>query len=231
MWCPMNALLRLLQLTDSSFPTGGYAFSHGIEGLHAMGLLRDEAGVREVAQTHIAETLARLELPAVSHAHIAAGEADFSALVALDHLLTLLKPVPAIRAASARMGRRLLEAALPLYPSPTGDRLLAAVREGPASGHHAVAFGVVAQGAGIGRDEALAGFAAAALNGYVAAAVRLGVIGQAAAQRVITGLEADLAAAIAAAPGVALAEMGGYAPLLDIAGMRQPDLPARLFAS
>ena len=224
-------LLRLLQLTDSSFPTGGYAFSHGIEGLHAMGLLRDEAGVRDVARTHIAESLARLELPAVSHAHAAAGKANLPAVVELDHLLTVLKPVPAIRAGSTRMGRRFLEAALPLYPSPTGEQLLAAVREGQASGQHAVAFGVVAHGASIGRDDALAGFAATALNGYVAAAVRLGVIGQAAAQRVITGLEADLDLAIAAAPGVELADMGGYAPLLDIAGMRQPDLPARLFAS
>jgi urease accessory protein len=227
----MNTLLRLLQLTDSSFPTGGYAFSHGIEGLHAMGLLRDEAGVRDVALTHIAETLARLELPAVSHAHTAARGSDLPALVELDHLLTALKPVPAIRAASTRMGRRLLEAALPLFPSSVGEQLLAAVREGQASGHHAVAFGVVAQGAEIGRDDALAGFAAAALNGYVAAAVRLGVIGQAAAQRVIAGLEPNLVAAIAAAPGVETVDMGGYAPLLDIAGMRQPDLPARLFAS
>lgn len=228
---PTTALLRLLQLTDSSFPTGGYAFSHGIEGLHAAGLIRGEADVRDVAAAHVAETLRWQDLPAVAMAHRHAATSDLAALVGLDALLSALKPVPAFREASVRVGRRTLEAAAPLYGAPMSDRVLAAVRDGVIAGHHAVAFGTVTAGAGITAGDAVAAFGAAALGGYVAAAVRLGVFGQVAAQRVVAELEPALAAAVAAAPSVGEDDLGGYLPLIDIAGMRQPDLAARLFAS
>jgi urease accessory protein len=234
-----SGLLRLLQLSDSSFPTGGYSLSHGLEGLHAMGWIKGEADVRDVALTHIEESLAQQDLPAVSNAHLYASGVDLNAIVALDELLRVLKPVPSFRNASMRVGRRMMESAQPLYSSLIADRYLHAIRNGATDGHHAVAFGVVtcAAGsttgcaAGIERADAVTAFAASSLNSYVAAAVRLGVIGQRAAQRIIATLEPALMAAIAMAPLVALEDLGGYMPLIDIAGMRQPALAARMFAS
>lgn len=242
-----SGLLRLLQLSDSSFPTGGYSLSHGLEGLHAMGWIKGEADVRDVALTHIEETLAQQDLPAVSNAHLCASGVDLNAIVALDELLTVLKPVPSFRNASMRVGRRMMESAQPLYSSLIADRYLHAIRNGATDGHHAVAFGVVtcaagsAAGstagsttgcaAGIERADAVTAFAASSLNSYVAAAVRLGMIGQRAAQRIIATLEPALMAAIAMAPLVALEDLGGYMPSIDIAGMRQPALAARMFAS
>ncbi len=226
-----TALLRLLQITDSSFPTGGYAFSHGLEGLHAMGLIAGEADVRAVAVAHIEETLAGQDLPALWLAHRDATDDDLDGLVALDWLLSALRPVPALRTASTRMGRRTLEATVPLFPSAFADRVLRAIRDGRTPGHHAVAFGVAARSAEIDAMSAVSAFGASSLNSYVAAAVRLGVIGQTAAQRIIAGLEPDLSAAVAATPGTDPEDLGGYLPLIDVAGMRQPSLPARMFAS
>lgn len=226
-----SALLRLLQLTDSGFPTGGYAFSHGLEGLHAMGVIQDEANVREFAHAHIEETLAQQDLPAGHHARRSAAAGDLDALIELDHLLSALKPVPVFRSASTRIGRQTLESALPLHPSPFALAYLESIRRGETPGHHAVAFAVATHAAGIDPGDAVAAFGAAALNGYVAAAVRLGLIGQGAAQRIVSLLELELAAALAAAPHVDINELGGYTPLLDIAGMRQPLLGARMFAS
>ena len=40
-----NGLLRLLQVTDSSFPVGGFAYSHGLESLAA----NERIGEREAA--------------------------------------------------------------------------------------------------------------------------------------------------------------------------------------
>lgn len=230
-----SGLLRLLQLSDSSFPTGGYSLSHGLEGLHAMGWIKGEADVRDVALTHIEETLAQQDLPAVSNAHLCASGVDLNAIVALDKLVTVLKPVPSFRNASMRVGHRMMESAQPLYSSPIADRYLHAIRNGATDGHHAVAFGVMTcaagSAAGIERADAVTAFAASSLNSYVAAAVRLGVIGQGAAQRIIATLEPALIAAIAMAPLVALEDLGGYMPSIDIAGMRQPALAARMFAS
>lgn len=227
----MTTLLRLLQLADSGFPTGAYAFSHGLEGLHAMGLVRAEADVHDFARTHIEETLAQQDLPAAHHTHRLAAGNDLTALIELDHLLSALKPVPAFRSASIRIGRQTLESALPLHPNPIALAYLDAVRRGESPGHHAVAFAIATHAAGIDAASAIAAFGAAALNGYVAAAVRLGVIGQGAAQRIISKLEPVLAAALVEARTLDLQDLGGYTPLIDIAGMRQPALPTRMFAS
>ncbi|MDP9362684.1 MAG: hypothetical protein M3Q10_00380, partial [Chloroflexota bacterium] len=51
------ALLLLLQLADSAFPTGAFAFSHGLEGLLDAGLLRGEADVAAVLRVHVEEGL------------------------------------------------------------------------------------------------------------------------------------------------------------------------------
>lgn len=227
----MTTLLRLLQLADSSFPTGGYAFSHGLEGLHAMGLVRDEADVHEFAHAHIEETLAQQDLPAGYHTHRLADTQDLEGLIRLDRLLTALKPVPAFHNASIRIGRQTLESALPLYPGLFVLAFHDAVRRGETPGHHAVAFAVATHAAGIDAPSAVAAFGSAALNGYVAAAVRLGIIGQGAAQRIISDEEPVLEAALNAAAMLDIDDLGGYTPLIDIAGMRQPTLPARMFAS
>ncbi|MBA3275304.1 MAG: urease accessory protein [Chloroflexia bacterium] len=227
----MTTLLRLLQLVDSSFPTGGYAFSHGLEGLHAMRLVTNEEDVHDVSRTHIEETLAQQDLPADLHAHRLAADNDLDRLTDLDHLLSALKPVPVYRTASVRIGRQTLESALPLHPTPFALAYLGEVRQGETPGHHAVAFAVATHAAGIDAASAVAAFGAASLNGYVAAAVRLGVIGQGAAQRIVSALEPDLERALATAAALDIDQLGGYTPLLDIAGMRQPSLRARMFAS
>ncbi len=227
----MTALLRLLQLTDSAFPSGGYAYSHGLEGLFTAGFLAREPDVLDFARAHIEETLAQQDLPAVHLAHTAARQDDLSALVALDRLLTALRPVPAFRLASTRIGRQTLESSVTLYPAPFVLRYREAVQAGTSPGHHAVAFGGVTAAAAIPVDQAVAGFGANALSGFVAAAVRLGVIGQASAQRIIAQLHPDLARAVADASTLGPDELGGYTPLIDIAGMRQPTLATRLFTS
>lgn len=102
------ALPRLLQIADSGFPTGGYAFSHGIEGLVVGGAVRDAGDLTRLLQVQIEENLAGMELPAMRHAYRAAVAGDLDALLALDDLLTALKPVPSAWAASVEVGHRLL---------------------------------------------------------------------------------------------------------------------------
>lgn len=226
-----STFLRLLQLCDSGFPTGGYAFSHGLEGLHALGIARDAAGVRGFVRAQVEDGLAGIELPAAWHAHAAASAGDLATLLTLDELLDALKPVPAARSASTRVGTRLLEAAGPLLADGMVRRYLAAIREGRGRGHHAVAFAVTLAAAGLGAGETALALGATAVGGYVAAAVRLGVIGQTAAQGIVTELHPLLCVVAERAADVALDDMGGYLPLVDLAGLRQEGLGGRLFAS
>jgi urease accessory protein len=221
-------LLRLLQLIDSGFPTGAFAFSNGLEGLAALEFVRTEAEVRELIETQIHEGLAGIELPAVFAAHRAT---NLDELKRIDELLSALKPIPAFRVASLKVGRRFLESAAPLIDAAYVNGYLASVREGNAEGHHATAVGIVFQAAGIDAESTALALAASAVQGQTAAAVRLGLIGQSAAQRLISSLQPALVSAVAAAREKPMDEWGAYQPMLDLAGMLQPDLTGRLFAS
>jgi urease accessory protein len=222
-------LLRLLQLIDSGFPTGAFSFSNGLEGVAALDLIRNEADVRELIVTQIYEGIVGIELPAVFEAHRATS---LHQLKRLDELLTALKPIPAFRAASIKVGRRFLESAAPLIESDFVDRYLAMVREGKSDGHHATAVGVVFNAAGIVDPNTTAlAIASSTIMGQTAAAVRLGLIGQNAAQRLISSLQPALISAVESARERPIIEWGAYQPMLDLAGLQQPELTGRLFAS
>ena len=231
------ALLRLLQLADSGFPTGAFAFSHGLEGMVAAGLVGGEAGIADLLALAVREGFAGVEGPAMCHAHRAALAEDAAALLTLDATAAALKPVLAFRSGSARVGRRLLESASPLLPAgerPAANALTAyhaAVTGGEAEGHYAVAFGAVMAAAGIAEDTALLTLGAGFAGNLAAAAVRLGVIGQNAAQRTLAALHPALLAACGRARALPVEEMGSFLPMADVAGLRQPTLPGRLFGS
>ena len=85
--------------------------------------------------------------------------------------------------------------------------------------------------AGVDEAAAVTALGAGFVNGLVSAAVRLGIIGQVAAQRIVASLHGSIVQKALAAREMELDDMGGYLPWADIAGLRQPTLTGRIFAS
>jgi urease accessory protein len=224
-------LLRLLQLTDSGFPTGAFSFSHGFEGLMASGAVATERDVAEVIAVHLREGFAGVECPAMAHAWRAAQNGDLKELTALDGLVHAHKPVPVFRNGSIRTGRRLLESALAVTSGPMLDGFRMRVHAGDACGHHAIAFGIVMESVAIDETTAALALGAGFVNGLAAAAVRLGVIGQGTAQRIVAGLHDLLTRCAMRGRATALDDMGAAMTMTDIAGLRQRGLSGRVFAS
>ncbi len=224
-------LLRLLQLTDSGFPTGAFAFSHGLEGLLATGFVTSERDVAAVMTSHIREGFAGVECPAMIHAWRAARARDLAALVVLDGVIDALKPIPAFRAGSLRTGRRLLESSFGVVNGPMLDAVRERVRAGALGGHHPLAFGVLMEAADVDERTASLALGAGFVTGLAAAAVRLGIIGAAAAQRLVAEHHQEIEAMADAGRQTELGEMGAFMPMIDIAGLRQPALAGRVFAS
>ena len=67
-------IARLLQTTDSFYPTGTYAHSFGLEGLTQAGVVRDRATLREFLLGQALPQLGRTELPIAAHVWDAAGD-------------------------------------------------------------------------------------------------------------------------------------------------------------
>jgi urease accessory protein len=201
------------QVLDSSFPSGAYVHSFGLESL-APGEL--EAALTLRVQAH----LARLELVFLRHAYT-------EDLMALDECLHAMLLVREPRDASAAIGTHLLRAACDLF---VDERLHMFLREGRHR-HHPVAFGGIALALGIPDRLAAEAYAFGSMRGQVSAAQRLGWIGQRDAQRTLHALKPAIRAAVAESNGLSLDEAGAFAPTWDIASMAHERADSRMFAS
>lgn len=234
------ALLRLLQLADSGFPSGAFTLSHGLETLAAEGAARNRDELAELILVQLLAKAARSDLVALLAAHDAAGDSaeptDPDAggpdrIAAIDRRLTASKIAAEDRLGSVRVGRRLAAEVARIAPTPALSAFLAAIEKGRTPGNVAIAFGLAASALGIPRRDAALAAASGLAASLAAAAVRLGLIGHGDAQRLIAE-----AAPIAVA-AVDLAEAGDWrdprpsAPQLEIALARHEAAPARLFAT
>ena len=235
------ALLRLLQLADSGFPSGAYALSHGLETLVADGVVRGGDALEGLIQVHLLARFARSDLVALMAAHDAArearqageaAEADGRArIVAIDHRLTASKLAADDRRGSERVGRRFAIEASRLVPGLHLIAFIDAVEARRTPGNAAVAFGLAGQAFGLDRRRTALGAASAQVAGLAAAVIRLGLIGHAAGQRLIAGAAPTILAALDIAAAGDWRDLRPSAPQLDVALARHERASARSFAS
>ena len=218
-----SALWRLLQTTDSLFPTGAFSHSGGLEGLTADGVLSTAEDAERAIDEILRLSFARVDLPACGLAHRAAG--DVPRLIEIDDWIDSLKAPREAREAGRSLGRRRLK----VVAAP--DAYRAAVEDGRSPGQQAVVTGLHAALEGIARDEAMLAFAYGTAAGLVSSAMKLLPLGQTRAQALLTRLGESMPAIVAAADSWSLEDLGSFTPLLDIAAMRHEHARTRLFIS
>lgn len=212
-------LLRALQLADSGFPSGAFAYSWGLERAAENGHV-----TRATFGTWLSiEMLDRwTEFDRVVLANAYHAEDPLLADAQTD-LLFMAEP---LRVQSAEAGQAFLSAAARLG-DPVADRFRAAVLDRHTAGHLAVAQGAVYKSMGLGLELALTTSAHAAAQGLVTAAVRLGLVGALEAQTHLSDLHTMLAPMTT--PPALDAQPASFAPISEIAMMQPAD--GRLFAN
>ena len=225
-WLP-----RLLQTTDSMFPTGAYAHSFGLEGAVQDGLVSDTASLDDFLTNQIVPALRQLELPCARHAFNAARDDDLETLYELDGQYAALKGTHELREASARTGRQRLALLKKIAPHENEwwEKMDAARRDGTLNAHDVIVIGAQGARTNIPLEAVLTAVYYQALAALVTASLKLIRIGQEACQDLLSKHLAEAPAAIKAAREVSPEDMGWFSPTLDIASARHETAYTRLF--
>ena len=218
-------LLRLLQITDSAFPVGGYAYSHGLEWLVAEGRVSNEDGLADLLSTLVSQTVRRQWLPAAARAFMARSQTQ---LRRIDAMLDASISAAAERAAGRAMGQRLMEVCADIIGVTEGSPL-AGLRESPKQ--FAAVFGALGQTFALAELEMLSALGYSLVSSVTQAAVRLGVIGAQASARLVANSLQPLAEAATIVEATRRPAIGSFAPGVELAAMLQPTLRFRMFAS
>lgn len=221
--------LRMLQIVDSAFPLGGFAFSRGLESISKLGLIQDQPGFQRYLHNHLTQ-VACGEIPFINSGFKRIGEGR-------EHLAPVFKvcdaflTIPAVSKASIVQGRSLLSAMRAVYPDLPFAGLVDWLHKCNLSPHLAPTFGVCAGLIGLPHRDTLSGYCYMSLRDQITAAVRLGLLGPHEAQWVLRKALTRLDDAVDSAFHLEYHQAFRSCFALEIAQAHHSRLYSRLFQS
>jgi urease accessory protein len=219
--------VQALQLTDSFFPVGAFAYSDGLETAAANGTVHDGPSL----QTWLHHYLENVFVPCDGLALLKCAEAfrrgDHPSIYGIDEELTAIKPAAAVRNSSRSVGKRLLS----VYSEISGDAGFAVFAKTLPQCNAPVAYAVVMSHRGIDSRDAVLAFGYSRLAGIVSGGLRLISIGQQQAQNLLAGSVERLPELADQIVRMELEPLRSFAPVMDIAQMNHRYVYSRLFRS
>ncbi len=211
-------LMRLLTWLSPAFPTGAFAYSHGLEWAVETHDIRDGETLRVWLEAVIAFGSARTDTVLLRHAHRAADDP-----AALRDLAALARATAAGRERhdeALDQGRAFLRAAAEW-----------GVPDLPEDTPYAIAVGAMAGAHGIDEAASAGAYLQTFTSNLISAAVRLVPLGQTTGLRTLAALEPLILRTVAATAHDTLDDLGGCAFRSDLAAMRHETQYTRLFRS
>lgn len=225
-----SSLLKGLRFVDSFFPSGGYAFSSGLEAAVQGGAVRNAEELSLYVVELLTTGIGEREAVAVGLTHEACVSGSLGIAFKADRELEAMKLGRESRTASRQMGRQVIRLAADRQARhPLIEDFLAAVEAERTPGHLAVSFGLTLAAAGWLKEDSIAAFLYQTSTGFVAAAMKLMPLGQREGQRL---LESWLPVIERVSHKAAHQQvLQSWSPLQDIYAMRHSRLESRLFRS
>lgn len=205
------ALSRLNTWFSPAFPTGGFAWSGGLEAACAKGLVMDKSTL--LAWVETALTLGSAKADGILLASAWKGEEP-------SEIAASLAPSPERWQETIEQGNAFLEAAKPWL---TG--------ENPPPGPLPILVGVITRKCGIDLHDALTAFLNAFIIQQVQAGQRLIPLGQAQAMEILAQIEGTLSKTVTDIATSTLDDLGTATPIMDLCAMQHATLPTRIFRS
>ncbi len=219
---------RLMLWLSPSFPVGAFAFSHGLEQAAARGWLPDAAALEAWLRDLVQNGSAHNDLIVLASAWRAVHSGNMGALREANGLALVMQSATERHLETVTQGNAFASAILAAWPC---SALEAARVVLPGDVAYPVIVGAAAAAHGIVCEATLIAFGLAFASGLVSAAIRLSVIGQTDAQKVLARLLPDIEAAARAASTSSLADLGSATFRSDIAQLAHETQYSRLFRS
>lgn len=224
------ALLQGLRFVDSFFPSGGYAFSSGLEAAVQGGAVKNSDELAVYVEDLLRGGMGRREAVAVARAWDAQARGSWREAIGVDVELDSMKTGRESRQASRQMGRQVMKIAAGQFERKAILKsFLGAMEREEAPGHLPVCLGLALGTCSWKREETVAAYLYQTATGFTAAALKLLPIGQREGQRLLDGWMPS----IAELSGQARPEttMTSWSPVQDIFAMKHSRLESRLFRS
>jgi urease accessory protein len=216
--------LRMLAWLSPAFPTGGYAYSHGLEWVVEAREITDAATLQPWITAILTRGAGRNDAILLRHAHAAQG--DLPRLAELCELALAVTGARERRAETVGQGAGFIAAAR-AWNATLLPALAARVGDVP----YPIAVGALSGVAGLDVEMIVLGVLQAFAANLISAAVRLVPLGQSTGLAVLAALEPTLIETAAATRGLDLDDLGGFTPRMDLAAMRHETQYTRLFRS
>lgn len=232
----VQSLLAALQLADSFFPSGMYTQSHGLEQFvqpsspNRRGL-RGGQQIEPLLHSYLRQVAATGDALAARWVARAALANDLELVAAIDARLEATKLSAEGRVASRRCGGRVLRLGCDLFDAPLLRSYAARVGAGAAVGHQATALALLGVAAGLNEEAAVAIELHSFMISLLSAAVRLGALDHAAAQRLIVRARPVQVEAAAAGRTLDWRDLGGFAPEIELMQFAHASAETHMFVS
>ena len=224
------SLLNGLRFVDSFFPSGGYAYSSGLEAAVQGGAVKTSEELSRYVLDALTTGIGTREAVATGLAHDAMVSGILEVALKADRELETMKLGSESRTASRQMGRQVIRLAA---EQPDRHSLIedyaAAVESDETPGHVAVSMGLTLAAAGWSKENTIAAFLYQAATGFVAAAMKLLPLGHREGQRLLLSWMPVVQQASRRASGQR--ELSSWSPIQEIYAMRHSRLESRLFRS
>jgi urease accessory protein len=211
-----------------AFPIGGFAYSQGLESAAASGLVSDEAGLLDWLGGLIQWGAISNDLILAARAWSAAEARSWAELDEVAELAAALLPSAERRHEALTQGASFLDAVSAAWPCAALAEALERCGQGDGLAYP-VAAGIAGSAHGLRLVPLLEAFALSFVSGQVSAAIRLGVIGQTAGQRIVASLLPVIGAAAQRASAATLEDLGSACFSADLCTMEHETLHTRLF--
>lgn len=221
--------LRLLQLSDSAIPIGGYTQSWGLETAIMRRIVKDPESLEQWTRSWLCHVFGPFESALATSGFRAAIQGNTKQLFTLNHLANVSILPQSIRTASREMGEQLASLAFTwAWSAEPFEQIVGQSHEG---WHHCIIFGVLGALSGSSLHDVLTAYIHQATLGMISTGVRAIPVGHTHGQQILSYLHDDITQAIHDACASQTETIGSGCPFYEVLCYEQTQLYARMFRS